>query len=355
MIKNTYFMVGPTAIPERVLHAMNKQIISHRSQEFYEIFQRLTNNLKKLFHTENDVLVLTCSGTGAMEAVIQNCFTAGDHVVVPVMGEFSERYAIMGEKYGLNVTRVNFELGETADVEEVMKHVNSETKGVLVVHNESATGVFSDIEAFGEALKDTEALLISDSVSGMGGLELKMDEWNVDVVLTSSQKALMSPPGLGFVSLSDKAWKVVNQNKNPNFYFDLVEAKKFHQLNQTPWTPAVISIIGADEALTMIIEEGLENVYRRHITNSEMVRTGVEKLGFKMFPKDLRFASPTVNTIAAPKKAKYIVNQLKEYGVIVSGGQGILGEDTFRVGTMGYVSETDISVLLYALGKIVKA
>lgn len=353
MIKNTYFMVGPTAIPERVLHAMNRQIISHRSQDFYEIFERLTNNLKKIFQTKNDVLVLTCSGTGAMEAGIQNCFTAGDNIVVPIIGEFSERYAIMGEKYGLDVTRVEFELGETANVEKVMQFVTTSTKGVLVVHNESATGVFNDIKAFGKALNDTEALLICDSVSGMGGLEMKMDEWNVDVAFTSSQKALMSPPGLGFISLSEKAWKVVEHNNNKNFYFDLLDAKKFHKLNQTPWTPAISVIIGADEALTMILEEGTDNVYNRHINNSILVREGVKKLGFDMFPKDLNYASTTVNTVSAPGKAKQIVNELKKHGVIISGGQGILGDDTFRVGTMGYVSETDVASFLYALDKVI--
>lgn len=352
MDKKIQLMVGPTTIPNRVLHAMNRQVISHRCEEYFEIHERVEDNLKKLFQTKNDVLILTTSGTGTMESVIQNCFSPKDKVVVPIIGNFSERYAKIAEVYGLNVKRVNFELGETANVGRVMEQVDVDTKGVLLVHNESSTGVYNDLEAFGKALKDTDTLLVTDSVSGAGGLEIKMDEWNVDVALTSSQKALMAPPGLGFVCLSDKAWEAVEKSKFPKFYFDYRKAKESNKTYQTPWTPAIFTVFAIDESLNMILEEGLDNLYSRHKKNTELIIEGVNKLGLSIFPKDKNYASPTLTCVSVPGKSKTIVKNLAEEGIIVNGGLAPLAEDTFRVGTMGYVSENDVAAFLYALEKV---
>lgn len=353
-MKEIQLMVGPTTIPERVLHAMNRQIISHRSPEFCKIQESVSMNLKKLFQTKNDVYTLTCSGTGAMETAIQNCFSPGDKVVGVVTGNFGERISTIAETFGLNVTRVKFELGETADVNKIMEYVDSDTKGVLVIQNESSTGVFNDLKVLGDALKDTNALLVADSVSGMGGIEVKMDEWNVDVLFTSSQKALMTPPGISFISLSEKAWNAVENSKNPKFYFDLKKAREYSSINQTPWTCPVLTIYGVEEALNMIFEEGLDNVLNRHKKNANLVREGVKKLGFSLFAKDENYASPTLTAVRAPGKSKMIVKALAEEGVIIGGGLKPLSEDIFRVGTMGYVSENDIAAFLYALEKVVR-
>lgn len=355
MIKSIQLMVGPTTIPSRILHAMNRDIISHRSEEYFRIHQRVSRNLKRLFETEKDVLTLTTSGTGTMESVIQNCFSPNDQVVVPIIGNFSERYAKIAEVYGLNVKRVEFELGETADVSKVMEQVNLDTKGVLLVHNESSTGVYNDLEAFGNALKDTKTLLVTDSVSGVGGLEIKMDEWNVDVALTSSQKALMAPPGLGFVCLSDKAWDAVEKSKYPKFYFDYKKARESNKTHQTPWTPAIFTIFAVDESLNMIFEEGLDNLYCRHKNNAKLVREGIKELGLSIFPKDENYSSPTLTCIKATGKSKAIVKRLAEEGITVNGGLAPLAEDTFRVGTMGYVSEYDVVAFLYALEKVLNS
>lgn len=354
MEKKIQMMVGPTAIPHRVLKAMNHESISHRSKEYSAIQERVTTNLKKVFGTKQEVLVLTSSGTGAMESVILNCFSPNDEIVVPVIGRFSEIFASMGEIYGLKVKRVMFELGETADVDRVMKEVTSSTKGVLVVHNESSTGVYNDLEAFGKALKETNALLVTDSVSGLGGLEIKMDEWHVDVALTSSQKALMTPAGLAFIALSEKAWSRVEESKFPKHYFDYKKASKFNEINQTLTTPAVYTVLAADEALKMIFEEGLDNVYLRHLNNTRLIIEGVKKAGFKLFAKDEKFASPTLTAVYAPGKSKYIVSELAKRNIIVNGGLGSLAEDVFRVGTMGYVSENDVIAFLHALKEIVR-
>lgn len=354
MKKEIVMMVGPTAVPERVLKAMNRNSISHRSEEYCKIHERVVEGLQKLFGTENEVFILTSSGTGAMEAAIQNCFSPGDHVVIPVIGTFSEQFAKMAEAYQLKVTRVEFELGEAAQVDRVMEYVREDTKGIFVIHNESSTGVTNDLESFGKALEGRDALLITDSVSGAGGLEMKMDEWKIDIVLSGSQKALMVPAGLSFISLSQKAWKATESSKLPKYYFDLKKAREFQKINQTPNTPAVYNVFAVEEALNMIFEEGLENVYRRHIDNTNQIIEGVRNLGYDIFPKDDKYASKTLTAVYAPGKAKKIVKGLKEQGVIVNTGLFPIEEDVFRVGVMGYVYKDDVEGFLEALSRLSK-
>ncbi len=352
MKKEILLMCGPTALPEASIKAMNRQVIFHRSEEFEKISQELNNNLKTVFHTQNEVMTLTGSGTSAMEAAICNCFSKGDKVVVAVLGVFSERMALIAEAYGLCVTRVTAEAGTCLTPKEVMPYVTEDTKGVIVIHNESATGVTSDIKAFGEAIKDTNALLIVDSVSGMGALEMKMDEWHVDVLFTGSQKALMGPPGLALIALSDKAWVAVNKSTLPKFYLDLTKAAQYGANNQHPWTPAVYSIIGLNESVKIMVEEGLENVYARTKRLSNMVVEGLEKFGIHLFPKDRSYASMSVNTFAF-NKSPALVKALKEqFEIHIYGGQDKLVNTTFRVGTMGYVAESDIAAFLYTVEKI---
>lgn len=352
MKKKVSMMIGPSAVPDRVLQAMNRKSISHRSKEYCDMHQRVREGLKKIFKTENEVFILTSSGTGAMEAAIQNCFSFGDEVVVPVIGTFSEQFASMAEAFKLKVVRVKFDLGEAADVNKVMEYVTPKTKGLFVIHNESSTGVTNDIKAFGKELEGSDILLITDSVSGAGGLEIRMDEWNIDVVLSSSQKALMVPAGLSFISLNEKAWKSVEKSNLPKFYFDLNKARKFQELNQTPNTPAVYNVFAVDEALKMIFEEGLDDVYKRHIENTSRIIEGVRELGYDIFPKDDRYASKTLTAVYAPGKAKDIVNGLAEQGVTINGGLAPIADDTFRVGTMGYVYKEDVDTFLEALSNI---
>ncbi|NLM42515.1 MAG: alanine--glyoxylate aminotransferase family protein [Clostridiales bacterium] len=352
MKKEVLLMVGPTTVPERVLQAMNRKSISHRSKEYCDMHQRIREGLKKIFRTQNEVFILTSSGTGAMEAALQNCFSVGDEVVVPVLGTFSEQFASMAEAHKLKVIRVEVDLGEAADVDKVMEHVTENTKGLFVVHNESSTGVTNDLKAFGKALEGSDTLLITDSVSGAGGLEIRMDEWNIDIVLSSSQKALMAPAGLAFISLSDKAWKATESSNLPKFYFDLNKSRKFQEINQTPNTPAVYNMFAVEEALNIIFEEGLDNVYKRHMENSQQVIEGIRKLGYDIFPKDDKYASRTLTAVYAPGKAKDIVKGLAEQGIIVNAGLPPIADDVFRVGTMGYVYKEDIDAFLEALSKI---
>lgn len=349
MDKKIRLMVGPTAIPVRVLNAMNREVISHRSPAYTEIQKNVEDGLKKIFQTKNDVLILTNSGSGAMEAAIQNCFSPKDKVVVPIIGHFSERFAKISELYGLDVTRVPFRLGETTDVNRLMERVDKSTKGVLVVHNESSTGVTNDINKIGNALKDLDALLIVDSVSGLGGLEFKMDEWNVDIALTSSQKALMAPPGVALMGVSQKAYTAMESSTFPKFYLDLKKARDINVTHQTPWTPAIYTIFAIEESLKMMFEEGLENIYLRHIENTKLLIDGVKRLGLKLLVEDENYASPTLTAICTEGKSKQIVAGLAKEGIIIAGGVEPLANDIIRVGTMGYVSKYDINAFLIAL------
>ncbi len=353
MKKEIMLMAGPTAIPEKAIKAMDRQIIFHRSQEFEDITKELNENLKKVFKTQNDVMVLTGSGTSAMEAAIENCFSAGDEVVVVVLGVFSARMADMADAFGLQVKRVEKPQGEVASVEEVMALVTENTKGVFVVHNESATGVTSDIQAFGEALKDTGALLVVDTVSGIGAIDFAMDAWHVDIAFASSQKALMGAPGTAVICLSDKAWKATETAKLPRFYFDLTKARDFGRKGQHPWTPAIYSIIGLNESVKMIVEEGIDEVIARNTKFSEMVVAGLAELGIHLFAHDAKYASKSVNTFYYEKSPAFVAALKEDFGIEIYNGQADLFDRTFRVGTMGYVSETDIAAFLYAARKVV--
>ena len=230
-----------------------------------------------------------------------------------------------------------------------MESVGKSTKGVLVVHNESSTGVTNDINKIGNALKDLDTLLIVDSVSGLGGLEFKMDEWNVDIALTSSQKALMAPPGVALMGVSQKAYTAMESSTFPKFYLDLRKARDINVTHQTPWTPAIYTIFAIEEALKMMFEEGLENIYLRHIENTRILIDGVKKLGLKLLVEDEKFASPTLTAICTEGKSKKIVAGLAKEGIIIAGGVEPLANDIIRVGTMGYVSKNDIYAFLIAL------
>lgn len=351
--KNIQLLVGPTQLPHRVLKAMSHEAFSHRSDYYKEIQGEITERIKKIFKTKNDILMLTSSGTGAMEGVIQNLFLPGDEVIVPINGVFGELFYDVARGYNLNIVRIEFEYGTEVDVEEVMSHVTENTKGVLLIHNESSTGVVNNIKKFGEALKDSDTLLVVDSVSGAGGINIEMDNWNVDVVFTATQKALMAPAGLAFVAMNNLAWNKAEEVRNPRYFFRFTKDRDYTRKNLTVHTPATHIMLAVNEALKMIEEEGYENVLTRHERNAARVRDGIKSLGLNLFIKDESYASPTLTTVLVEGEARYYVNELKKYNIEVGGGKSPLGDDTFRIGTMGYVSENDISALLVALEKII--
>lgn len=354
MEKKIQMLVGPTALPFKVKEAMLNDAFSHRSDYYKEVQHRVTEGIKEIIGTQQDVLMLTTSGTGAMEASIQNLFLPGDEVIIPINGVFGELFYDVAKGYGLTIKRVEFDYGAEVDVKSVIEEITPATKGILMIHNESSTGVVNDVQLLGTTLKDSDVLVLVDSVSGAGGVELQMDQWYLDVLFTASQKALMTPPGLAFVALSDKAWKRVEEVNNPRYLFRFKKDRDYIHRDLTVHTPATHTMLAMDAAIQMIQAEGLANVIQRHADNSKKVREGVKALGFTLFAKDESFASPTLTTIVSEGNADYYVKELAKKDIIIGGGKNPLNGNTFRIGTMGYVSENDVRACLQALEEIVK-
>lgn len=344
---------GPTEVPEQVLMAMQKPMIGHRGKEFEEIFAYVSEAIKKVFQTNNDVLIFPASGTGAMEAAISNLFSPGDKLLSFPNGVFSERFAKIAEKFGAIVERTPVEWGLPVNPEivkgKIKEDKNHMVKGVLLTHNETSTGVLNDIKAIREAMGDHPALVVVDAVSSLGGVDLKTDEWNLDVVVTGAQKALMLPPGLGFISVSPRALKQAEKSKMPKFYWDFRAAKKSLLKNQNPYTPAVSLIFALKESLDLINKEGLENVFKRHLILSRALREGIKALGLKLFAKESH-ASPTVTSVNIEGVSIEIKKLLEsDFNMMIAGGQQSLKGKILRIGHMGYVDKLDIISVLAAI------
>lgn len=348
---------GPTPCPQEVLDAMGKQMINHRGKEFGDMINRITAKLKDLFQTKNDLFILTGSGTGGMEAAIVNSLSPGDKVLSASNGVFGNRFADIAQTYGADVTRLNFEWGRPVDPDAVRKALKAEPKikAVLVTHNETSTGVTSDLKAICAAINEFDKLIIVDAISGLGSIDLKVDDWKCDVVVTGSQKGWMVPPGLAMVSISERGWKAHAQAKIPRYYWDFTKAKSYLEKGQTPWTPCVSVFFALDLSLDMLMKEGLNNIFARHAKLADMTRKGVKALGLSLFPVDEKYASNTVTAVKASEEMN--VSKLQQilrdqYKVVLSGGQGDLTGKIFRIGHLGWVTEADIKETLEALGKV---
>ncbi|MDN5276502.1 MAG: hypothetical protein PWR01_467 [Clostridiales bacterium] len=346
---------GPTMIPHRVRETMARQIIHHRTKEFERYFVKMNESLKKVFQTQNFVLTLVSSGTGGMEAVVANAFSPGDKVLVVSTGVFGDRFVKITTRFGLDVKVISVPWGRGADPEEIKKFLDSPegdgVKGVFVTHNETSTGVANDIKGIGEVLKGRDCLYIVDAISSLGGMEVKTDEWGIDMVIAGSQKALMLPPGLAFVSVSEKAWRAIEKSKLPKFYFDFLAYRKSLNDNTTPYTTAVSLVIAASESLDMILEEGLENIFARHRNLAEACRAAVKALGLELFA-DERYASDLITSIKAPEGID--IDQVRktmnlQYDIMVTGGQQHLKGKIMRIGHMGYVDGFDLLKTITAL------
>lgn len=356
-MKKSYIMTpGPVPISNEVLIEHGRPLIHHRSPEFSKIFIDVTEKLKEFMQTENDVFILTSSGTGAMEAAVTNTFSIGDKVLVVNVGNFGERFKKISSKFGLDVIALDYEWGKAADPEDIKKalHENPGIKGVLVQHSETSTGVLNDIETIGGIVKDYPAVLIVDAISGIGASELKVDQWHLDIVCGGSQKALSAPTGVAFISISPKAWKHIEQSNIPRFYFDLISAKKYSEKNppQTPWTPGISIIAAMAKALELFFEEGREKVYERHRVNALAVQKACEKLGLELLVKNPGVRGVSVTSIKVPEgiDGKLLTKTMRiKYGVTVAGGQGKLEGLIFRIGHLGYVGIFDVLTAISAL------
>ena len=344
---------GPTPCPEEVLQAMTKQMINHRGEEYGRIQDDVTEKLKQLFQTGNDLLLLTGSGTGGLEATIVNMLSPGDTVLSVSIGVFGERFADIARQFGAEVIPLQFEWGKAADPDAVRQALRSEPKikAVLVTHNETSTGVTNDLAAISAVVKEFGKLLLVDAISSLGSINLPVDDWHCDVAITGSQKGWMVPPGLTMLSVSPEAWQAYEQARMPRFYWDFAKAKSFAEKKQTPWTPAVTVLYALSVSLEMMLGEGLDNIFARHARVGRAARDGVKSLGLSLFA-DEAHASNTVTSVAATNglDTKKLVGIMREeHNIVLGGGQQTLSGKIFRIGHLGWVTERDIETVISAL------
>jgi aspartate aminotransferase-like enzyme len=344
---------GPTPIPPEVSAAGALPIIHHRTPEFGEVFTRVNENLKRVFLTENDVFTYAASGTGAFEGALQNLLSPGDRILVVNSGNFGNRWVKMARAFGIDVVELVYSWGQKADNEEVAEAIvtDPEIKAAVCVLSETSTGTVNDIEGFAKAAGD-DVVTIVDAVSGLGACTLRTDDWGVDVVVAGSQKALMTPPGLGFVSVSEKAMRLHEQSTMPRFYFDWTAAKKAYEKDpaQTAWTPPVSLIIQLDVALQQILAEGVEEVFNRHVLLGRASREGIKGMGLKLFGPDEDLNSAvTAAWVPDGIDGKELVRLMfREHGIQVAGGQGEMAGRIFRIGHCGYFDAYDIIATIAA-------
>lgn len=348
---------GPTPCPPEVLKAGSRQMVDHRGAEFKEIILKVTGNLKKVYQTNNDLLILTCSGTGGLEAAIVNFLSPGDKVIGVSIGVFGERFADIAKTFGVQVIPLNFEYGTPANPDVLRKALqdNPDIKAVLFTHNETSTGTTNDVFALSKVIKEFDKLTLVDSISGMASLDIPVDKLGLDVVVAGSQKGWMVPPGLAFVSVSEKAWKANAVAKIPRYYMDLGKAKKFLVDGQTPWTPAVSIFYALDTGLDIMLKEGLPNIFARHKAIGEFVRREIKTRSLQILPQE-SYASNTVTAVKAGDKIN--VPKLRqilreEFKVVIAGGQGSMKGKVFRIGHLGYVTEKDMKEVFKALDKAI--
>jgi aspartate aminotransferase-like enzyme len=343
---------GPTPIPPEVSAAGALPIIHHRTPEFGEVFTRVNENLKRAFLTENDVFTYAASGTGAFEGAIQNLFSPGDKVLVVNNGNFGDRWVKMSKAFSLEVTELKYDWGLKADNDEVAETLANEPgiKAAMCVLSETSTGTVNDIEGFAKAAENVISII--DAVSGLGACTLRTDEWGVDVVIAGSQKALMTPPGLGFVSVSERALRAHEEARMPRYYFDWTAAKKAYAKDppQTAWTPAVSLIIQLDIALRQLLEEGIENVFERHVLLGRAAREGVKGMGLKLFgpDEDMNSAVTAANVPEGIDGKQLVRLVFREHGIQVAGGQGPMEGRIFRIGHCGFFDSYDIIATIAA-------
>jgi aspartate aminotransferase-like enzyme len=348
--KRYLFTPGPTPVPPQVLEAMSRPIIHHRSSDFRAILASCFERLKLVYRTDGDVLLYTASGTGGMESAVSNLTTPGDRVVIVSAGYFGERWSAIAESFGCRVERLAYEWGEAPSGDDLATFLREQggAKVVFLTHSETSTGVVADVQALAAAAKDAGALVVVDAVSSLGAVPLETDAWGLDAVISGSQKALMTPPGLATVSVSEDAWAAVDKAAQPRFYFDWVETRRRQEQFDPAFTPAVSIVVGLDVALGLVLEEGLEQAFERHARLGRACRAGVKAMGLELFsPDDDR--SAVVTAINAPDgiDSDELVQTLRDrLGIVLAPGQGPLKGRIFRIGHIGYYDVFDITTAL---------
>jgi len=357
-MKKQYLLTpGPTPVPPEALLSMARPIIHHRTRQFKNILKEAIEGLKYVMQTENDVFIFTSSGTGAMESAVSNVLSPGDKALVVKGGKFGERWEKIAQSYGIEVIPIDCEWGKSVDpttIEAKLKQ-DKDIRAVYTTLCETSTGVVNDIETIGKIVSKTRAVLIVDAISGLGAVEFKTDGWGVDIAIAGSQKGLMIPPGLAFVSITKKAWKLVEEAKSPCYYFSYKAAKKSADKTDTPWTPAVSLVIALVETLKIIKAETIEATLQRHKKMAGAVRAAVSGLGLKLLAPDA--PSDAVTAIELPKSidgAELLKTMRDKYGVSIAGGQEKLKGKICRIATMGFMTEFDVMVAISCLEIVLK-
>lgn len=346
---------GPTPVPDKVLEAVARHPIGHRTADFSKQLMDSVEALQWLGQTRSDAMVLTASGTGAMEAAIANTINPGDRVVSLICGVFSERWAKIAEAFGAKVERIKVEPGQAYSLDQLKETLaadkNKSIKAVTITHNETSTGVINDLKSICAMTREHGALSIVDAVTSFGAVSIPIDEWGIDILVSGSQKALMLPPGLAVLFFGERAWKACAECKTHRFYFDLNKYKKSLVQQTTPFTPNVSLVAGLQVSLQMIKEEGTGAVFARHERMRNALRSGLKAMGLQLFVED-DCASPTITAILPP--AGLTVDSIRKslrqrFRILAADGQEELKGKIFRIGHMGYVFERDILMVLAAL------
>ncbi|MGB5133971.1 MAG: alanine--glyoxylate aminotransferase family protein [Prochlorococcaceae cyanobacterium] len=346
--KLTLMIPGPTPVPETVLQAMGRHPIGHRSADFQRIVKRTTEQLKWLHQTSSDVLVITGSGTAAMEAGIINVLSKGDRVLCGDNGKFGERWVKVARAYGLDVQVIKAEWGQPLDPEAFRNALEADTdksiKAVILTHSETSTGVINDLEAIaGHARAHGTALTIADCVTSLGACSVPMDAWGLDVIGSGSQKGYMMPPGLSFVAMSERAWAAYERSDLPKFYLDLGKYRKSAQADSNPFTPAVNLYFALEAALEMMQAEGLEAIFARHARHRAATQAGMTAMGLPLYAAE-GHGSPAITAVAPEGiDAETLRKQVKErFQILLAGGQDHLKGKVFRIGHLGFVCDRDV-------------
>ena len=348
---------GPTPCPEEVLAAGAMQMMNHRGPEFAQILRRVTDGLNWVFGSSTDVLSFTTSGTGGLEVAVVNTLSPGDRVLSVSIGSFGDRLKSIAKTYGADVVSYALEWGEAADPAVVGKMLDDDAslKAVLVTHNETSTGVTNPLEAIAKEVRKRDRLIIVDAVSSMSSIPCPVERWELDVVVSGSQKGWMGPPGLAFVYMSERAWNANADAKMPRFYFDAARARDSLEKLQNPWTPAMSIYYAMDKAFELIRAEGLEGVFTRHEAIASYTRQRVKGLGLKLVPVNEQFASNTVTAVWWPEgiDGKALGKRAREeHGIVLGGGQGKLAGKIFRGGHLGGVQQHEVAEALDVVEKL---
>lgn len=360
-MEETLLMIpGPTRVAPRVLKAMSEAIINHRSAEFAEILTETNEMMSEIFQTDNQSYTITGSGTAAMEAAVGNILNKGDKILNIVGGKFGERFMQIAKANGGSPIELEVEWGTAVNPEDVKNILdeNEDIKAVTIVHNETSTGVANPIEEVGNVLKDYDALYVVDTVSSLGGDDVAVDDYNIDICVTGSQKCLAAPPGMAAITVSDDAWNLIDKVQSSSYYLDIRKYKKYgnNEPSETPFTPSVSLMYAMKEALNVVMEEGLESRIKRHKLAAEATKNGIKAIGLELFAQE-EVSSATVTAIKMPEGVtdKDMRGTMRDkYGIVLAGGQDHLKGNVFRIGHMGNVTYKDIVTTISALEMTLK-